>query len=388
MDFTEETHMNGARTTKQGTRVVCPVCDFVLSDGYRTRCPVDGTPLVPKVQFIRTDRRDFAPFGERFSDVLPLNSGDACRESESLRSPLIHAGAFGREYGMNALVLKNECVLPTGTTKARMAAGALSFLFERGVSHFVVTSTGNSSTAMARLMREYPEMKMTAFAGKDFVGRHEFVDIPNIEFRVVDGDFVSAGAAAKEFAAQHDLVWESGFFNPARRIALATSYLEVCEEIGDAPHWYFQAVSSGMGAVGVGEMAASQLELQATSRLPRIVAVQQESCAPMVNAFREHCEVIEDRHCVRNPKGIAKAILRGDPTASYPLVRKHITASNGDLVSVSELDILWAQRLISESFNLQVGESAAAAMAAALKMGKAGAFSQEDIVLVNLTGST
>ena len=143
-----------------------------------------------------------------------------------------------------------------------------------------------------------------------------------------------------------------------------------------------------MGAVGVGEMAASQLELQAISRLPRIVGVQQASCSPMVKAFEEDSEIIEERHRIQNPTGIAKAILRGDPSASYPLVRQHVIASKGKLVSVTEFDILWAQRLVSESLNLQIGESAAAAMAAALKMGKAGEVSSSDIVLVNLSGRT
>lgn len=375
-------------STDEKAAIVCSRCGHQLRGSFGTHCPIDGAMLAPEVRGLLATRPTMMPFGERFRDVLLMADSQCCREKESLRSPLLDASSFGKRFGIQNLTFKDETCLPTGTTKARMAAGALGFLFESNVSHFVVTSTGNSTTAMARLMSEYPEMKMTAFAGKEFVGRHEFLDIPNIELFPVNGDFVSAEAAAKRFAKENDVVWEGGFFNPARRIALSTAYLEACDEIGDAPHWYFQSVSSGMGVVGVGELSAAQTRLGATSWRPRLVAVQQESCAPMVTAFRETSDRIEDRHKIKNPTGIAKAILRGDPTASYPIVRKHVLETGGTIVSVTETDILRAQRLLLDEFNLAVGESAAAALAAALNMGRLGKIAANEIVLVNLTGRT
>ncbi len=371
----------------KGTIIKCPLCDFTLEDAYKTHCPVDGEMLVPYFQHIAKKRPNNTLFAQRFADVLPFTPA-FCREPESLKTQLLFATSFGKEFGIDNLALKDECSLPTGTTKARMAAGAIGFLHQCNVSHFVVTSTGNSTTAMARLMQEYPEMKMTAFAGKEFIGRHEFTDIPNIDFRPVAGDFVSAEVAAKEFAHNYGVVWEGGFFNSSRRIALATAYLEACEEIGGAPDWYFQAVSSGMGLVGVGEVAKAQTILGNISCPPRLVAVQQESCSPMVKAFQEGFDNINDSHRIINPKGVAKAILRGDPTASYPIVLKHVQATKGSFISVSEKDILWAKILLAEKQNLHIGESAAAALAAALKMGRAGTFSSNDLVLVNLTGKT
>ncbi|GAB4202921.1 MAG: hypothetical protein Fur006_56820 [Coleofasciculaceae cyanobacterium] len=40
----------------------------------------------------------------------------------------------------------------------------------------------------------------------------------------------------------------------------------------------------------------------------------------MVRAFEEGSPTIKPHHIVHNPTGIAKVILRGDPSACYPYV--------------------------------------------------------------------
>jgi threonine synthase len=267
-----------------------------------------------------------------------------------------------------------------------MAAVALAYLLECGVRRFVVTSTGNSTTAMARLMPLYPELEMIAFAGREFADRHNVPQLPNVHLEFVNGDFVEAERAAKEYAQEHNAAWEGGFFNPARRVGLATAYIEACAQLGRAPDWYFQAVSSGMGIVAASEFAGCQVKEGLVPRLPRLVAVQQESCAPMVRAFRENCARIQPHHRVDNPKGVAKAILRGDPSASYPYVRQHILASDGDIVSVSEAEIFAAKAEVHKRYGICAGESAAAAIAAALRFGVDGRISPDELVLVNVSG--
>lgn len=374
--------------TQSRSSIRCGACDYELSDGYSTHCPHDGTPLSVTIRSFQADRPTLQPFARRFHDALPIRDEKSCREVEPLKTELIRNSQFAKKVGIPGLVLKNECSLPTGTTKARMAAGALSFLLERGVHQFVTTSTGNSTTALARLMREYPELEMFAFAGKEFVGRHELDNLPNVHFRAVTGDFVAAGRKAKQFCDERGYVWEGGFFNPARRVALATAYIEACDELGDAPGWYFQAVSSAMGLVGVGEVARCQLECSQITGMPRLVGVQQASCSPLVRAYHENVNQIQPRHRIRNPKGIAKAILRGDPTASYPTVKSHLDATNGNMVAVTESEIITTQRLVLDELQLQIGEAAAAALAGAIDQAHAGVIASHETVLVNLTGRT
>jgi threonine synthase len=373
----------------EGTKVVCERCGWESLEGFSTHCPTDGMMLVPKYRRLHEEAQlalSEDSFVERFRQVLPIDEAGSFRETSPLLSPLVSAGDLGRAYGVEKLYLKDETSLPTGTTKARMAAVALAYLAGRGVRRFAVTSTGNSTNAMARLMPFYPELQMTAYAGRDFARRHVIPQASNIRLVVVDGDFVDAERSARAAARAEEVTWEGGFFNPARRVGLATAYLEACWQMGGVPDWYFQAVSSGMGVVAVGEMARCQATGKGRVRRPRLVAVQQESCAPMASAFAEGASRIEDRHRIQNPTGIATAILRGDPSASYPTVRRHILESGGEIVSVSEREIVQAQAEGTERYRIPVGGSAATALAAALKFGREGRIGTNELVLVNLTG--
>ena len=369
-----------------GTRIVCSQCGNESPGVFSLYCQHDSKLMTPKYsQMAVTQLPQRGSFGERFERILPSRVR-SCRESETLSSQLIDGSKIGAASGIRHLWLKDETTLPTGTTKSRMAAVALAYLSDCGVKRFVVSSTGNSTAAMSRLMEQYPEMRMIAFAGQRFAARHDWQEVANVEKRFIDGDFVDAERAAKEYASELGITWEGGFFNPARRVGLVTAYVEACSQLGQHPHWYFQAVSSGMGVVAVGEFAECQRVHGQITAVPRLVAVQQESCAPMVNAFGEKCERIEPQHRVHNPNGIAEAILRGDPSASYPHVREHVIASDGDIVSVTEAEIRAAQTQVQRHFEISVGGSAAAAVAAAQKLGQMGKISADEIVLVNLSG--
>ena len=372
-------------TSTQRTEIVCTRCGEVAGGMYCASCTFcDGGFLAPRFQL--DDWEDSGgSFAERFAAVLPCADLALCLERESLRSPLVDASGLGRRYGIPRLLLKNESVLPTSTTKARMAAASLPYLFQRGVTRFVVSSTGNSTSAMARLMAHYPEMHMIAFAGRDFAGRYQPGGTTNVEFRVTDGDFVDAEQEAKRYAAEHSIPLEGGFFNVSRRIGLATAFLEAYTECERSPDWYFQAVSSGMGLVGVGELASTLPGKGGGPGLPKLVAVQQSSCAPIVHAYHEKCEAFPQSLRVHQPEGVARAILRGDPTSSYPHVRRWLLRSGGDACIVTRKAIFDSLEELS-AVGIYASPEGGAALASAFIMGLEGRYHQDDIVVVNITG--
>ena len=104
------------------------------------------------------------------------------------------------------------------------------------------------------------------------------------------------------------------------------------------------AISSGMGIYGANK---GIVEYRAMGRLrgfPRIVCAQQARCAPMYRAFHDNAKAIGPEHIEKRPQGIAKAILRGDPTDSYPFMRDIVTGSGGTFEAVSDEQIYDAQR--------------------------------------------
>jgi threonine synthase len=141
-----------------------------------------------------------------------------------------------------------------------------------------------------------------------------------------------------------------------------------------------------MGVFGVFKAAGEMVELGWAEATPRLLCVQQESCAPMVTAWRDGSATIRSRDVVPNPRGIGTAILRGDPTRTYPHVHRIVRASNGTFTAVSEAAIRDARDMVEELEGVSVCFSAAAAVAGLAELARTGYFSPADTFLVNLTG--
>lgn len=323
----------------------------------------------------------------RFAGLLPIRESHGRLPSDARYTPLIHARTLGARLGLASLYLKDESVLPTRTTKDRMAAVSLAYLWECGVRIFCTSSTGNSSSAYAHAISHYPDMRLVIFTAEDFINRIQHATDPRItHFGLRQASFVEAFAAAGDYAARNGLVSERGFFNLGRREGLKLAFFEATDQAPGPIDWYVQAVSSAMGVFGTHKGAKELLALGHIDRIPKLLCVQQESCCPMVRAHRDGCAEIQPRHIVHRPKGIAEAILRGDPSKVYPAVRRAVMESGGGFEAVSEEEIREARRMLEELEGIRCCFSAAAAMAGLIKKTRRHDFPSGESVLVNLTG--
>lgn len=324
----------------------------------------------------------------RFQDLLPVADPSPFAAQPMPPTPCVHARQLGAHLGLPWLFLQDETRLPTGTTKYRMAVVSLAYLRECGVRAFCTSSTGNSSTAYAQAMAHYPDLRMFLFTAGDFQGRVDYGVSGRVTPFVLRGaSFVDAFDCAGAFAARHGLVSERGFFNPGRREGLKLAFLEAAEQVPQPIDWYVQAVSSAMGVYGAYKGAKELLGLGRIARVPSLLCVQQQSCAPMVTAFAAGSPVIRPEDIVPRPAGIAQAILRGDPTRVYPYVRAMVLESGGTFVAVSEAEIREAWRMVEELEGISICFSASAAVAGLIRQARSGRIPPQETVLINLTGS-
>ena len=367
--------------------LTCTACGTEQGGGYRPFCQscqnMNDVAYDLSQVSLKASHNPFV----RFFDLLPIQNS-ALLPEEGTYTPLIHARQLGASLDMPELYLKNETVLPTGSTKYRMAAVALAYLYENGVRHFCTSSTGNSSSAFAHLISHIPEMKMNLFTSSDFRARVNYHPSDQIEHYIVNqGSFVEAFQAAANFAQKNGLVSEQGFFNPGRREGLKLAFLEATEQIQQPIDWYVQAVSSAMGVYGAYKGAKELLELGEIQQLPHLLCIQQESCAPMVQAWQENSEHILERHLIAQPKGIASAILRGDPSRTYPTIRTIVKESGGFMASVSEAEIREARKQVLKLENIEICFAASAAVAGVIQAIRTTSIPRQARVVINLTGS-
>ncbi|WP_407990595.1 threonine synthase [Kitasatospora sp. CMC57] len=361
-------------------------CGWQSDPEFRLRCPRCAGALDPRLNLENVTRGESDQPELSYLDFLPVESGNHLDADVSVRTPCRKAPDLGAAIGLPHLWVKDESQQPTGTTKDRLASVVLAVFRDFGIKEFVASSTGNSSTALARAVRRDPSMRAHFFCGRDFTGDHDIETDDRVTLTVVDGNYAQATRAAQEFAARNGLVWEGGFFNWARREGLKLTYLEAFDAMDQEPDVVVQAISSGMGMMAVRKGVAEYLACGRLTSSPRLLMVQQDTCAPMAEAWSEGRAELTEADVIERPTGLARAILLGDGRATYPYMRQIAAESGGAIVSVSQEELVTARAMLRELEGLDVCHSSAATIAALRNEAAAGRITPDQVVLVNLTG--
>lgn len=364
----------------------CVDCDWQGEPEFRLRCPRCSGALDPRLSLERAVIRDSSRPELTYLDFLPVESRHFVNADISVRTPCRPAPYLGAAIGLPHLWVKDESQQPTGTTKDRLAAVVLAAFRQFGITEWVASSTGNSSTALARAVQHDPSMRAHFFCGRDFVGDHDIETSDRVSLTVIDGSYAEATKAAQGFAAEHGLAWEGGFFNWARREGLKLTYLEAFDAMDTKPDVVVQAISSGMGMMAARKGAEEYLGCGRLDKMPRFLMVQQDTCAPMAAAWRRGGAELDEGDVVAHPQGLARAILLGDGRATYPYMREIAADSGGSIVSVTQEELVGARGMLRELEDLDVCHSSAATIAALRNEAAAGRIAPHEVVLVNLTG--
>jgi threonine synthase len=365
----------------------CMDCSFSVDNKHAKRCPRCGGVISHK----RADNKYRIRQGkydvQRYWDFLPLQDPEKLIGNGNELTPLIESQKLKPMSSASRIFLKDETKTNTGSSKDRMAVVALSEMNELGINSFVVSSTGNVASALAFLLKNYSNIQMHCFAADDFIPRHRFMNFPNIIMHTVSSKYDSALKEALEFANENNIYHDGGYFSVAKRAGLGMAFLEAWEQSGITFDFYFQAVSSGMGVLGVYEVATKMKEVSMIDSLPSLMCVQQSTCDPMVRAFSAGEKTILPEHIIENPTGIAKAILTGDPTVCYPSLYKVVSDTNGSFISVSEDEIKSAQKHLNNNEDIMATPDGAVALAGFIKYSDTHPDQLKNkSVLINITG--
>src|SRR6185503_14026983 len=176
----------------------CKACGAEQPANYAPFCACGGL-IEAQFDLDNVRLRDSDDPHQRYFDLIPVR--DERLLAPGLRTRTVHARNLGPRFGLNQLYLKDETENRTGTTKDRMAAVALPFLYEGGVRHFCTSSTGNSSTGYAQAMGQIPEMQMELFTAEDFKDRVHYAPTPQVRHHVLkEASFVDAGDFSIKYA--------------------------------------------------------------------------------------------------------------------------------------------------------------------------------------------
>ncbi len=369
-----------------------PTCASCGSDWREARYPLET--LGPDwIRRLRERPMDLW----RYQELLPAQPPPLSQRLGEGGTPLLLAHNLGVMLGLPRLYVKDERQGPTSSFKDRQAAVTVAALKQSGLKEIVVASTGNVAIAYSACCAR-AGIKLWAFLTSLVPGAkmHE-VALYGTQVVKVTSTYDQAKRLAVEFAARRDLYIDRGTRSVLAVEAMKTIAFEIAEQLTGqlppregppwrAPDWYFQAVSGGIGPLGVlkgfQELHAAGL----IDRVPAIACIQAEGCAPMAQAWKSGASAATP---VESPSTHISTLSTGDPGRAYTLLRERmLTAGGGIMESVSDEEAMRAMHTAAKVEGLSMEPAAAVAFAGLIKLTRAGLVRPEHIVVVNCSGHT
>ena len=322
----------------------------------------------------------------RYHEMLPVRDPSSITSLGEGMTPLLPLPRYGARIGVPRLLMKDEGLTPTGTFKARGAAVGVSRAAELGVTGVAMPTNGNAGAAWAAYaaragMNCLIAMPVTAPA----INRAECI-AAGAELYLVDGLIGDAGrlinAAVRARTGYQEV---STLKEPYRLEGKKSMGYEIAEQLDwQIPNVILYPAGGGVGLIGIYKALREMQQLAwIGDRLPRLVAVQAEGCAPIVRAFEAGADVSEpfpDPHTVAFGITVPKAL--GDF-----LVLDAVRATGGTAVAVSDADLLAEQRHLAAHEGTFICLEGAACMTAAAQLRESGFISVDDTVVVLNTGT-
>lgn len=331
----------------------------------------------------------------RYRELLPLRDDANKVTMGEGGTPLLRATNLGLMLGCPHIYVKDERQGPTGSFKDRQAALAISVMKEHGVTEAVVATTGNvgiSYSAYSALAG----IKMWAFL-TSLVPAEKMREVAlyGSEVIKVTATYDQTKKVAAQFAARKGLFLDRGIRGISARESMKTVAFEIAEQLpalvgrGDTPwrtpDWYIQAVSGGMGPVGVWKAYEELMTLGLVDRMPKLACIQAAGCAPMVHSFNKGLEEAEP---VLNPQTLVITVATGSPGPAYKFLARAVREHGGAFEAVSDEETFRAVHVMAKLDGLSMEPAAAIAFAGLFKLLKQGVIQRDEVIVVNCSGHT
>ncbi|MEA3507498.1 MAG: pyridoxal-phosphate dependent enzyme [Synergistota bacterium] len=336
-------------------------------EGFAFRCEC-GAPLKSSVDWQAMDI-DTSKHGlRRYASMLPGMDWD-----HSLGegwTPMLAGGEKNLHY-------KLEFMAPTGSFKDRGSVMVLGEAKRRGAESVVVDSSGNAGASVAAYAAACG-IKATVVVPRDSPDwKQEHIAAFGAELKVAGGNRSLAASMAMEMAKS--VFYASHVWNPFFLEGVKTIAFEIWEQMGKTPpDAVVVPVGNGTLLLGLLKGFREMLQRVKINRLPRLIAVQSERCAPLYAVWNE--EKREQKQTVAD--GIA--------VSTPPRIREMVDAirvTRGDVVLVSDEDIMEERKRLATQSGLLVEPTGAVASAAVNKLRAEGVLQEKETTVVPLTGS-
>ncbi len=378
-------------------KTICESCHETLKPqvGLSSTCPNECSSLAKNIFTTEKITLRDLPGVWRYLDWLPVNKPS----SYDGKSVTYKSKKLSKELGLKNLYVTFTGYWPeigarvkTCTFKELETAVGIQYAKEQGASHLIIASAGSTANAYAYLgsIEKISVVLVVPSKVEDCLCA-PLVDGKFVKTIAVKGEYSDAIAVAQRLAGLPSFAYDAGGKSPVRRDGAGTVMLEAVEKMKIIPSHYFQAVSSGAGAIAAfdaverlardGRFGASKFKLHLSQNDPFI---------PVVKAWKaKRCMIEKTDAEPANPLDVIYAKVLSNKQPLYGVkggMFDALQATSGETYSVTNKQAQDAQKMFSQLEGIDIHPAAGVALASLIDSVNQGKVGSEENIMLNITG--
>ena len=315
--------------------------------------------------------------------MLPVEKQENIVSLEEGNTPLIRTESLGE-----GMFVKDETSNPTGSFKDRPNTVGISKAVELGAKTIAIASSGNAAGSLSAYAAKAKLECVVCVPEDTPSSKLKQIMVFGAKVAKVRGTYSFSFNLIRESCARyrwHNLT-SVCTANPYQVEGDKTAAYEIYERLNN-PDWILIPLGAGPLLVGMYRGFSELREAGLIEKIPRLVGVQAEECAPIVRAFKSGEKEVSPWE--GRPHTVAHSIA--DPLTGYSqdgtLTLEKIRESNGVAESVNDAEMLGAVWQLARGEGIFAEPAAASTLAAATKLKKAGVISRGEKVVLMVTGT-
>ena len=318
--------------------------------------------------------KDLMPIRD-FSKIVSLNEGGTGLHSCQRLTNLLE---------VKQLYVKNEGENPTGSFKDRGMTVGITKAVELNMKTVICASTGNTSASLAAYAaRAGLQCIVLIPSGKIAYGKLAQAMVYGARVVQIRGNFDQTLKMVLELSEKHREVYLLNSINPYRLEGQKSLAYEICDQLKrEAPDRVVLPVGNAGNISAIWKGFTEFHELGLIEKLPKMTGIQAEGAAPIAKAIKNGSNEIVP---IDQPETIATAIRIGAPV-SWKKALRAIRESKGTAETVTDEEILEAQKMLARSEGLFVEPASASSVAGLKKLFESGKIDKDEVVVCVATG--
>lgn len=312
--------------------LICHACQKSYSpNDPRWRCDCGSIlDLTFTPVFDRKKIQGRKPTMWRYREAIPIEQDSHIVSFDEGFTPLTEV-----QFNNYPVLVKQDHLFPSASYKDRGASVLISKVKELGLSTVVEDSSGNAGCAIAAYCAQ-ALISCQIFVPEDTsAGKLAQISLYGAELKKIPGsreDTAQAVLAAsqKKYYASHS--WNPFFFQGTKTFAY-----EVCEQLEwKSPDAIVLPVGNGTLVLGCFIGFTELRDSGIIDSIPKIIAVQSNSCAPLYMAFHQGLDEIP---VIKKEDTLAEGIAIADPIRGKQIIDA-VRTSGGDFMTVSDAEVM------------------------------------------------